>query len=166
MTSDPQPPKSPQELRLQVLEMARTILHDAYVAQKTQIHNEWALRADLAWKMACRVPPYPQLPEYFTESDVVQYAHTLLQFVHDVHDVPEPDPQPEPLVQTAPPDAVHTPQVQHQEPEVRTDPQLDASHDEPAPVTTMLPTSEPHAPVSAPQKGLRVLPAWMTTKRG
>lgn len=71
----------PAELRLKVLELAREILHNAYVDLKAQRHNEWAARAEVAWRTQGLRLPYPGFPPYFSEQDVVAKAQHLLQFV-------------------------------------------------------------------------------------
>lgn len=70
-----------QQLRLQVLELARDMLHNQYVDSKAQQHNDWIIKADFAWRTQSIKLAYPPFPPYFTEHDVVEKAKFFLQFV-------------------------------------------------------------------------------------
>jgi hypothetical protein len=161
MTSDPQLTSSDPDVRLQVLQLVRDILHAAYLEQKAQIHNEWALRADIAWKTVSRVPPYPKLPDYFTEVDVLQKAVPLLQFVCGSD-----------LVAETPPES-HTPETTEEQPHAYipeptiTQSARDVESDSgPQPVSPDLTTQMPpaDAPAGSPNRTLRVLPAWLKSR--
>lgn len=168
------------ELRLKVLELAREMLHNSYVETKARIHNEWSLKADVAWKTTQRMLPYPQLPSYFTESDVLHKVIPLWTFVRDGELVSEPVPQVPDTLPEPPPS-----ETSEQAPEPEPDPvPVNSSPYMEMPQPVMFP---PHVPAETPQldipssamvapdrtdaqvipqnRGLKVLPAWMTPKR-
>jgi hypothetical protein len=164
------------ELRLKVLELAREMLHNAYVETKARIHNEWSLKADVTWKTTQRMLPYPQLPNYFTETDVLHKVIPLWQFVRDgtICDVTEAAPELpvtqcveiEPQINTpTEPEQLsnnHTPFMPPPQPAIPITAQPDS------PVASYLPAPMPLMPESEPtpiSRGLKVLPAWMTPKR-
>lgn len=168
------------ELRLKVLELAREMLHNSYVETKARIHNEWALKSDLLWKTSQRTLPYPQLPNYFTETDVLFKVVPLWMFVRDGELVSEPlsqvlDSLPEP------PPSETTEQVPEPEPDlvpVNSSPYMEMPQPvmfptqvPPETLQLDLPPSAMVAPdrtdteVTPQNRGLKVLPAWMTPKR-
>lgn len=79
---------SQAQLRLQVLELARDLLHNTYVDQKAHRHNEWSASAEIAWKSQGVKLPYPPFPPYFDEKDVIDKASKLLAFVLDQSSTP------------------------------------------------------------------------------
>jgi hypothetical protein len=163
------------ELRLKVLELAREMLHNSYVETKARIHNEWALKSDLLWKTSQRTLPYPQLPSYFTETDVLHKVVPLWRFVRDGELVAHPAP---PVQETLPEPPPCEPPEQEPEPEPEPVPVNNPPYMEmPQPVMfpSQVPPVTPHVDVPgssmqtdtdvAPQnRGLKVLPAWMTKR--
>lgn len=184
------------ELRLKVLELTREMLHNSYVETKARIHNEWSLKADVAWKTTQRMLPYPQLPSYFTEADVLHKVIPLWRFVRDGELVWEPAPQVQELTPEPPPSECSEPPSEGSEPPSEGSEPPPEQEPEPVPLhVNNTPYMEMPQPVSlspnvlpvapqldsppsaivapdrtetdiAPQnRGLRVLPAWMTPKR-
>jgi len=165
------------ELRLKVLELAREMLHNSYVETKARMHNEWSLKADVAWKTTQRMLPYPKLPEYFTEVAVLDQAHTLWAFVQTgqvTHSKPlteqvsqqndlvdsAPDVEPTHAEHTYTPDTIADIPLPIQLPSVAPNTDLDVA----AFITSPQPILD--APNAPSNRGLKVLPAWMTPKRG
>lgn len=175
------------ELRLKVLELAREMLHNSYVETKARMHNEWALKSDITWKTTQRVLPYPALPDYFTESDVLRKVVPLWTFVRDgdvtcqlqmasmesvpqmdtMHQPPpEPDPQMESTTHVVPTHAVSGDnQTTHMEiPQPVVFPSESPFTASLPPMPVAQPTPEPESAWN--NRGLKVLPAWMTSRRG
>jgi hypothetical protein len=166
------------ELRLKVLELAQVMLHNSYVETKARIHNEWSLKADVTWKTTQRMLPYPTLPTYFTESDVLRKVMPLWKFVRDgeiisehvtsqvvtmsepsiMHDHASQSDQEEPLTTHV----NHVPDLEIPQPVSM---MQDVQPDFTPPVQSAITSESPIAEIAPMNKGLKVLPTWMTARR-
>lgn len=91
---------------LEILKMARDIVHDEYVDTKAQLHNKWLVDADLLWRTTRTRLAYPTFPPFPTEDVVVARAKVLLEFLSKKDETPiEPlavEQVPEPVVEVIP----------------------------------------------------------------
>lgn len=91
---------------LEILKMARDIVHNEYIDTKAQLHNKWLVDADLLWRSTRTRLAYPTFPSFPTEDVVVARAKVLLEFLSKKDETPiEPlaaEPVLEPIVELIP----------------------------------------------------------------
>lgn len=66
---------------LEILKMAREIVHNEYIDAKAQLHNKWLVDADLLWRSTRTRLVYPPFPPYPTEEVIVARAKVLRDFL-------------------------------------------------------------------------------------
>lgn len=66
-------------INLEILRMARDLVTNEYIDRRAQLHNKWLNDCNDQFGTL----PYPDIPPYPTESDVVARAQTLLNFLLD-----------------------------------------------------------------------------------
>lgn len=90
MSNDSIPPN------LEILKMAREIVHNEYIDAKAQLHNKWLVEADLLWRTTRSRLVYPSFPPYPTEDVIVARAKVLLGFLSTQEAPIEPPKEQEP----------------------------------------------------------------------
>lgn len=73
--------KTPFEIRLELLKMAKEMLETDYHSQRDRLSSEWGMKAGMAQEKREELPPYPIIPPFPTASDVIEKAKVLNMFV-------------------------------------------------------------------------------------
>lgn len=61
--------------------MAKELVTNEYVDIRAQLHNQWLVDSSKLWVARRMRLPYPDIPPYPTETDIIERAHKLLDFV-------------------------------------------------------------------------------------
>jgi hypothetical protein len=72
---------TPYEIRLDLLKMAREMLEADYYGQKEKLKDVWHMNASQAMENQLSVPAHPELPSFPSESEIIQKAKLLNEFV-------------------------------------------------------------------------------------
>lgn len=67
---------------LEILKIARELVINEYTDKRAQDHNKWLANFDVAWKNNRIKLPYPDIPPYPTEKEIVNRAQVLMDFIH------------------------------------------------------------------------------------
>jgi hypothetical protein len=70
-------------IALEILKMARELVLNEYTDKRAQDHNKWLAEFETVWKNNRVRLPYPDIPPYPTEKEIVKRAQTLMDFIHD-----------------------------------------------------------------------------------
>jgi hypothetical protein len=70
-------------IALEILKMARELVLNEYTDRRAQDHNKWLADFESVWKNTRVRLPYPDIPPYPTETEIVKRAQTLMDFIHD-----------------------------------------------------------------------------------
>lgn len=91
-------------INFEILKIAKELVINEYIDKRAQDHNNWLVQSDISWKTNKVNLPYPTIPPWPTEKDVINRAKILIDFVQrDVEsDLPE-GPVP-PITIDPPPD--------------------------------------------------------------
>ena len=84
--------KSPYEIRLEVLAMAKDIAAEHYFANREKLITTWDRDAENARATGSPIPAMPEIPEYPTEEVIVQKAQFLSEYIDNnknIKSVPE-----------------------------------------------------------------------------
>jgi len=68
-------------ISLEILRMAREIVINEYTDLRAELHNKWLAEYEWAWRAYRVKTPYPSIPPYPTEVDIVTRAQILFNFV-------------------------------------------------------------------------------------
>jgi hypothetical protein len=82
---------------LEILRMARELVINEYTDLRADIHNRWLAEYERVWRMHKVKVPYPSIPPYPTEVDIVKRAQVLFEFI--MKDLPTTEPTVESTVQ-------------------------------------------------------------------
>ena len=91
------------EHRLEALKIAREIVMSDYTNRRADLHNQWLFESDNLWKTQRVRLSYPSIPPYPTETEIVERAKLMIDFVEHVQPVVQPEPMVE-LVESPPPE--------------------------------------------------------------
>lgn len=84
--------------RLELLRMARDMVINEHIDRRAEMHNRWLAESDELWRTKRLRLPYPSIPPYPTDTDIVSRANTLLSFVEQDEGptvlAPKPPPPP------------------------------------------------------------------------
>lgn len=69
-------------IALEILKMARELVINEYTDRRAQDHNKWLADFEVVWKNNRVRLPYPDIPPYPTETEIVTRAQTLMRFLH------------------------------------------------------------------------------------
>jgi len=72
--------KTPFEIRLDLLNLAQSILADKIWAERTRLENDWSAIRESCEKKNKSVPPYPNVPNV-NEDDIIALAKKMNEFV-------------------------------------------------------------------------------------
>lgn len=67
----------------ELLKMAKEVVVNEYIDRRAQDHNQWLADAEIAWKLRRVRIPYPTIPPYPTEKEIVARAQTLYDFIEN-----------------------------------------------------------------------------------
>jgi hypothetical protein len=74
--------KTPFEIRLELLNMAKEMLTNDYLGKREQISNNWYQKVETARNTPGEVvPDHPEYPEFPNESEIIKKAQILNDFV-------------------------------------------------------------------------------------
>ena len=73
--------KTPFEIRLELLRMAKEMLEADYFSTKDKLQNEWQIKVSRANETNEPLPQYPIIPPFPTATEVIGKAMTLNIFV-------------------------------------------------------------------------------------
>lgn len=73
--------KTPFEIRLELLKMAKEMLEQDYFSKREQISSDWNSQVNAAMNSNIAPPVHPGFPEYPSELDIIQKAHVLNSFI-------------------------------------------------------------------------------------
>lgn len=76
--------KTPFEIRLELLKMAKEMLEADYHSTKDRLQTEWQIRVGRANETNEPLPEHPIIPPFPTAVDVIEKAKTLNTFVSNV----------------------------------------------------------------------------------
>lgn len=82
------------ELRLQLLEMSKNLLTEAFFSQRDLVQQQWSTDCDTARAKGIDPPPCPDMPDFPTEQEIISKATHLNSFVSNVL----PDTKPNKIV--------------------------------------------------------------------
>lgn len=72
--------QTPGPEQWEILKMARDIVINEYTDRRAQLHNQWITQSQQA-KQRGQSVPYPDIPAYPTEEQIVARAQTLMKFL-------------------------------------------------------------------------------------
>jgi hypothetical protein len=75
---------TPFEIRLELLKMAKDMLHEEYYAQRERISNNWSMQCETARHKGETPPEHPGFPPIPSETDIIAKAQALNGFVSNV----------------------------------------------------------------------------------
>ena len=73
--------KTPFEIRLELLKMAKDMLSEDYYGKREIISNDWQMKVETARVDGGSIPDHPGFPPYPTEAQVIAKASELNAFV-------------------------------------------------------------------------------------
>lgn len=73
--------KTPFEIRLELLKMAKDLLTDTYYSKREPVQNHWHYSAEAAKEHGLPVPPAPEFGNFPDDRDIVSLASKLNEFV-------------------------------------------------------------------------------------
>ena len=73
--------KTPFEIRLELLKMAKEMLAEDYYGIREIISNDWQTKIETARLNGGTVPDHPGFPAYPTEAEIIAKASELNAFV-------------------------------------------------------------------------------------
>ena len=82
--------KTPFEIRLELLKMAKDMLTEDYYGRREQVSNDWQVKVDNARHAGQTPPDHPGFPSYPSETDVISKANDLNGFVSQIQPVEKP----------------------------------------------------------------------------
>jgi hypothetical protein len=77
------------QLRLELLKMAKEMLVEDYYTRKEHITNDWSTKVDAARQSGTVPPEHPSMPDYPSESQIIEKAAALNGFVSQTTPAPE-----------------------------------------------------------------------------
>lgn len=73
--------KTPFEIRLELLKMAKEMLESDYFSIKDRIQQEWQVKVGRANETNEPLPQHPIIPPFPTATEVIEKAKTLNAFI-------------------------------------------------------------------------------------
>ena len=73
--------KTPYEIRLELLKMAKEMLESDYFSMKDALSNQWNVAVTQAERQQATLPPHPELPKFPSAQEVIEKARILNTFV-------------------------------------------------------------------------------------
>lgn len=76
--------KTPFEIRLDLLKMAKEMLEVEYFNKKEQVTQDWQVQVTFAQEKGNDIPHHPDIPPYPTASAVIEKAKMLNLFISNM----------------------------------------------------------------------------------
>lgn len=73
--------KTPFEIRLELLKMAKEMLEADYFSTKERLQTEWQIKVGRSNETNEPLPEHPAIPPFPTATDIIEKAKTLNTFV-------------------------------------------------------------------------------------
>ena len=73
--------KTPFEIRLEILDMAKGIVMEDYYAKQNWTREKWEVESSIARDTGVTVPNRPENPEFPTSEDILKKAKELKAFI-------------------------------------------------------------------------------------
>lgn len=70
-----------KDIRYEALRMAQDITLNEYTDLRAKLHNRWVAQSDVAKRTTRTFIPYPDIPPYPTENDIISRAQRFLDFL-------------------------------------------------------------------------------------
>lgn len=92
--------------KLELLRMARELAVNEYIDRRAELHNRWLDESDKLWSTRRARLPYPTIPPYPTEAEILLKADALLAFISNENATKAmtppkpPGPPPEDIIET------------------------------------------------------------------
>jgi hypothetical protein len=67
---------------LELLRLATELTYADYNNRRANLHNQWLIESEKLKKLYGTTVPYPSIPAYPTEQDIVAKAKTLIEFLN------------------------------------------------------------------------------------
>jgi hypothetical protein len=74
---------------LEILKIARDLVINEHTDRRAELHNKWLVDSERLWRTSKLKLPYPPIPPYPTELDIVKRAKTLIEFVDSQNSIVE-----------------------------------------------------------------------------
>lgn len=84
-------------VNLEILRIAKDLVINEYTDRRAQDHNKWLRESEEMWRNKQVKLPYPDIPPYPTEVDIVKRAQTLFAFLTENRPVEQPEQRAEPI---------------------------------------------------------------------
>lgn len=68
-------------VRLEILKMVKDLVISEHQDRRAQDHNRWLAESDQAWRNQRVRLPYPTIPPYPTEKEIIDRAQEVLEFL-------------------------------------------------------------------------------------
>ena len=72
---------TPFEIRLELLKMAKEMLAEDFYSKRDQVNNTWQTQCEFANTRGAEIPAHPDYPLFPTETQVIEKAAVLNNFV-------------------------------------------------------------------------------------
>lgn len=69
-------------INLEILKMARELVINEHTDRRANLHNQWLLESDKLWRTSRIRLSYPEIPPYPTESEILERAKSLMEFLN------------------------------------------------------------------------------------
>lgn len=73
--------KTPFEIRLELLKMAKEMLEQDYFSKREQISSDWNSKVNVAMSRNETPPEHPKFPEFPSEMEIIEKAQVLNGFI-------------------------------------------------------------------------------------
>lgn len=73
--------KTPFEIRLELLKMAKEMLEQDYFGKREQISSDWNTKVSAALNNNETPPEHPMFPNYPSELEIIEKAQVLNSFI-------------------------------------------------------------------------------------
>lgn len=73
--------KTPFEIRLELLKMAKEMLEQDYFGKREQISSDWNTKVSAALNNNETPPEHPKFPNYPSELEIIEKAQVLNSFI-------------------------------------------------------------------------------------
>ena len=70
--------------------MMKDIIVAEYVERRADVHNKWVAESEKLWNVSRVKLPYPPIPDYPTEHDVIRRAQAFIEFLKNNEVYPTP----------------------------------------------------------------------------
>jgi hypothetical protein len=68
-------------IALELIKISKELVINEYTDKRAQEHNKWLINSEKLWKFNKVNLPYPDIPPYPTENDIIKKAQILMDFL-------------------------------------------------------------------------------------